>query len=466
MAIVYPYLTKKVYETREDECVIKPSQSIFDSDLNFEAEDFTDRSDDRSQECPAVQVKQPSYFVPKYVYYRQAGHFKRIKKHPMAGLHRMLRGNMLVEQTYSIEPLDKVFCSDWLNSRQVIFGTKCNRLMLLDTKTKYLMELQNLYSSAATKPPLDDICGIHAIAVNPSRTRLVTGARNPNDTAVFSLPSLDPICVGEGGHNDWIFDIKWLDDQHYVSGGRDSLIILWDVNDKYKIDVSETGYIRGRRNEDLPRYFNMNPVKEICSFGHKVRAMAFEPKTSVLSALTLSARVQLWDMKTQQMTMDKALEYDQENVCIAVKDNMTVVGSKSYVTILDSRSLGTIRTISALKSICGVRSLSFKDYLLTVGTGQSNVLFLDTRNFQYIEIDPELQTPKRAKTLPEPPLTMRSRAYLQCSPGWMSPSDNNFADDYNPAVYTHCYDPTGLKLFTAGGPLPASSRGGYAALWQ
>jgi len=383
----------------------------------------------------------------------------------MMGLYRMLRGNMLVEHPYSIEPLDKIFCSEWLNSRQVIFGTKCNRLMLLDTKTRKLMELQNLNSSSATNPPQDDLCGIHGIAINPSRTRLVTGARNPNDTAVFSLPSLDPICVGEGGHEDWIFDIKWLDDDHYVSGGRDSKIILWDVNEKYKVNFNDNGYIRGRRNEMLPKYFHMNSVKEIASRGQKVRAMAFEPATSTLTSLTLTARVQLWDINKFKMTVDKLLEYEQENVCIATHDNFTAVGSKSYVTLLDSRSLVQVKMISALKPICGVRSLSFKDYLLTVGTGQSNVLFLDIRNFQYIEIDPELQSPARSKDRPEPPSAMRSRAYLQCSPGWMSPSDNNYADDYNPAVYTHCYDPSGLRLFTAGGPLPASLKGGYAALW-
>lgn len=38
--------------------------------------------------------------------------------------------------------------------------------------------------------------------------------------------------------------------------------------------------------------------------------------------------------------------------------------------------------------------------------------------------------------------------------------------EYSPAVYTHCYDSSGTKLFTAGGPLPASISGNYAALWS
>jgi len=37
--------------------------------------------------------------------------------------------------------------------------------------------------------------------------------------------------------------------------------------------------------------------------------------------------------------------------------------------------------------------------------------------------------------------------------------------EYNPAIYTHQYDHSGTRLFTAGGPLPASLRGNYAGLW-
>lgn len=44
--------------------------------------------------------------------------------------------------------------------------------------------------------------------------------------------------------------------------------------------------------------------------------------------------------------------------------------------------------------------------------------------------------------------------------------DNLSNVKYVPAIYTHCYDQSYTRLFTAGGPLPATLIGNYCGIWQ
>ena len=37
---------------------------------------------------------------------------------------------------------------------------------------------------------------------------------------------------------------------------------------------------------------------------------------------------------------------------------------------------------------------------------------------------------------------------------------------YSPAIYTHCYDTSGTRLFAAGGPLQIGLKGNYLSLFQ
>lgn len=68
--------------------------------------------------------------------------------------------------------------------------------------------------------------------------------------------------------------------------------------------------------------------------------------------------------------------------------NLYAVGSKSHVTLLDTRFLTPIKPsgkILSKNSGSGIRSLSFDNELLTIGTGVGTVLFYDVRAMKYLE---------------------------------------------------------------------------------
>lgn len=139
--------------------------------------------------------------------------------------------NILKENEFDLtrSQINKIFSAQWLDDRKVIMGTKCNKIVMLDTISgKY--SIQNPLKSHKKSTNIQNHCGIHSISINPSRSLLATGAEHVNDIAVYSLPSMEPVSVGYGAHSYWIFDILWLDDEHVCSGAGDNRLALWKID--------------------------------------------------------------------------------------------------------------------------------------------------------------------------------------------------------------------------------------------
>jgi hypothetical protein len=77
----------------------------------------------------------------------------------------------------------------------VVVGTKCNKLLLLNTLTYALREVapppapprQPRSSEAPVEGQAYGNCGIHAVALSPDAQLLATGGASPNDCQVYRV---------------------------------------------------------------------------------------------------------------------------------------------------------------------------------------------------------------------------------------------------------------------------------------
>lgn len=405
--------------------------------------------------------------VVDYVHRREHGSsaVRPISFRPEYGTRHIIEHNLLHEREVKLPSINKVFCSTWLSDRQILFGTKCNKLLILDLITNQYDLIPSLTSSQQSKPP-DPSCGIHSIQINPSHTLLATGACNVNDVAVYQLPSFDPVAVGEGAHNDWIFDIVWLDDEFFITGSRDTKVSLWHMNEKIIPPAINTG--------NVPMHSIMSPViVKSCKNAEKIRALSFNHKYQEFVALSLNGYIHAWDLHTFKQKSSRRLPQCLENVCLATRADCSLyaVGSKSHLTLHDSRTLRSTKEIPTKMPGSSIRSISFSNNnIITLSTGTGSILFYECRAAKYIESNLNFAL----DSLKSPAVNVRDQhskpVILQASRGWVYPDELYIEvfrnQNYNPAIYTHCYDPSGTRLFAAGGPLPSSLYGNYAGLWQ
>eukprot|EP00887_Chlorella_sp_A99_P001144 scaffold14.g1144.t1 len=371
------------------------------------------------------------------------------------------------EHEYDLKAFDKVFACEWLDSRHVLMGTKCNKLLQLDTGSGRIAErvLPNTPARAWSAPANGwGPCGIHAVKINPARDMVATGGRDPTDAVVLRLADGAPVQMLVG-HMDWIFGLAWVSDRHLVTGSRDQSVAIWQVPEGQAGDP----VVQVKQFEDK------GSMKR--KFDGKVRDVAFSAELGRLAALDTSGCVKMLDPARDLATARVVkLEHKKELVCLALRRDLLAVGSAAHVNLADPRARAHTGAVASPDEQHGVRSVALQDHLLSFGTGRGKICFYDLRASKLVPTEPAQQYSygpvglASKLALQPPPPVLEARHHLQTGQGWLLENDVFFDHFSGTAIhnacYAHAWDPSRTRLFACGGPLAYGLKGSYAALFQ
>ncbi|KAJ3102620.1 DDB1- and CUL4-associated factor 12 [Phlyctochytrium planicorne] len=412
----------------------------------------------------------------------------------------------LEERQFNVVGMDKIFASVWLNDSEIVIGTKCNRLFVLNAMTSKKVEIPSIvghrsaagwaYGSvpaeALDRPTRNtasyycgrgnrllstqasptqasgsgnstevfqrrdsetfQCCGIHSLAINPSGTMLAVGSGHPTEfIQIYSLPTFEPLAI-LSGHADMVFSVSWISDSILVSGSRDTTVKLWSLTEENK--RFEVTAVNGN---PISIFQPLVSKKEHCG---KVRDLKFNCNASQTATLSTDGTVKVFDAATLSLAMSVPLVYTNETVCLGLghAENLYSVGSQSHISLIDPRVGSVVSIIDSCDDGWGVRSVSINNGVITIGGGYGRISFYDVRAQSYIT------WPERNS------LSGTMSRFLQNGSGWLDKDQfymNHFrGQDIRNAVYTLSYDPLGVRLFSAGGPLQLNLCGSYAAIWE
>ncbi len=353
------------------------------------------------------------------------------------------------------DQFNKIFACAWPENRVLFAGTKDNKLLRWEFDRNFAPTKREVINMPDPLLPGSPGGGIHCISFNKcfGGGDFACGGNNPNTIMVMDYDTLEPRLQLQG-NQDWMFSCCWVDRHRMVSGSRDCSVRVWSTDPESESALGEHALF-ARRTPLLTRMEHTD----------KIRDMKFNIYTKQIATMSTDGIVKIWDSSNFDVVSSFMAPESQDLVSMAVDEMCTdalVLGSRRHIAFIDPRAPGgDMRCVVVPNGDTGVRSLSFREHLVTIGCGGSHLLFYDTR-------------------MPTPHFCQRHSGNLHAGPGWirqddnfhfMFPEDNSDAPAGGPdaprnAIYAHAYDASGKVLFTGGGPLQVGLFGCYGALWS
>lgn len=169
--------------------------------------------------------------------------------------------------------------------------------------------------------------------------------------------------------------------------------------------------------------------------------------------LSLSNNCYLFDSNTFKLVYGFRCASWKGSRCASwsIEHTACLIGGQNSISVFDPRDPG-LRHLFEFSEHQGIRSISSRGHRITFTTGSGKIAFSDFRMASLLSI------PDESCTHPEGPHTWiyRTNSCYQVLGGHIEPTPF-YNDRFSPhpieqAVFTHAYDPSGVRLFVGGGP--------------
>jgi WD repeat-containing protein 40A len=342
---------------------------------------------------------------------------------------------------------NKVFAQAWLDHERFLTGSKDNRLALWSVSSRdsapATVSLLPLPVPQRPAPPVHG--GIHSLALDAPRRLLATGSGSPSEVAVLETEkgfAARAVCVG---HADWVFGVEWIDEGVLWTASRDRTLKVrgCDIKDCCLTFIPKVWRIPDEAAEAGAAPIAVQAGATLKHHSDRVRALRHDAAQGVAASLGSDRRLALWDPPTGQLLRSCATRDHEDLIALDAdaRHGLFAVGGRDFVSFFDRRVDGILCSAQTCNRGMGVRSLCFRDNLLSVGGGLGRLSFFDLAAGKFRRFDEE-----------------RSYRLVTRPPG-------EGAEGEPQAIYVHRWDDAGARLFVGGGPLLLQSNGGHASLW-